>query len=63
MKAAENNLARSHIIDLCSASKLSDTKTLNFLLSCGEEVNKKKSIFGTFALLEAVKYFSEEKYL
>lgn len=51
MKAADNNLARSHIIDLCDASKLSDVKPLNFLISCGEEVNGKKTIFGTFALI------------
>lgn len=36
MKAADNNLARSHIIDLCEASHLADTKPLNFLISCGE---------------------------
>lgn len=35
MKVASNNLARSHIIDLCEASKLSDIRPLNFLLSCG----------------------------
>lgn len=51
MKVADNNLARSHIIDLCDASQLADVKSLNFLISCGEEVNNKKSIFGTFALI------------
>ena len=51
MKVAENNLARSHIIDLCEASHLADIKPLNFLISCGEEVNGKKTIFGTFALI------------
>lgn len=36
MKVAENNLARSHIIDLCEASQLPDIKPLTFLISCGE---------------------------
>jgi hypothetical protein len=36
MKAANHNLARSLIIDLCDASKLADVKPMNFLLSCGE---------------------------
>lgn len=36
---------------------------MNFLLSCGEEINKKKTIFGTFPLLEAVKAFQENKNL
>lgn len=57
IKIACNNLARSHIMDLCDASKVSDSKTMNFLLSCGESVNKKKTIFGTFALLESIKCF------
>ncbi len=51
MKVANHNLARSLIIDLCDASKLSDVKPMNFLLSCGEQINKKKSIFGTFPLI------------
>jgi len=38
-------------MDLCDASKEADSKTINFLLSCGEDINKKKTIFGTFALL------------
>ena len=48
-------------MDLCEASKKADTNTINFLLSCGEEVNKKKTIFGTFPLLEAVKAYEKEK--
>lgn len=36
---------------------------MNFLLSCGEEINKKKTIFGTFPLLEAVKAFEKSKNL
>ena len=60
MKVASHNLARSHIIDLCDAAKLSDTKPLNFLLSCGDEINGKKTIFGTFALLESIKAFSTQ---
>lgn len=51
IKVANHNLARSHILDLCEASKLADSRKMNFLLSCGEEINKKKTIFGTFALL------------
>lgn len=51
IKIANHNLARSHIMDLCEASKVADPKKMNFLLSCGEEINKKKTIFGTFALL------------
>ena len=51
IKIANHNLARSHIMDLCDASKLSDSKNMNFLLACGEAINKKKTIFGTFALL------------
>lgn len=57
LRVACHNLARSHIMDLCEASKEADSKNMNFLLSCGEEINKKKTIFGTFALLEAVKAF------
>jgi hypothetical protein len=44
-------------MDLCEASKQADTSNINFLISCGEAINKKKTIFGTFALLEAVKSF------
>jgi hypothetical protein len=44
-------MARSQILDLCEASKKSDLNSMNFLISCGENLNKKKSIFGTFALL------------
>lgn len=44
-------------MDLCDASKEADSKNINFLLSCGEEINKKKTIFGIFPLLEAVKSF------
>ncbi len=51
IQIASHNLARSHIMDLCEASKEADPKKMNFLLSCGEELNKKKTIFGTFALL------------
>lgn len=51
LKVAGHNLARSHILDLCEASKRSDARTMNFLISCGESVNKKKTIFGRFALL------------
>ena len=51
IKIANHNLARSHIMDLCDASKQSDSKNMNFLLACGEAINKKKTIFGTFALL------------
>ena len=61
IKVAGHNLARSHILDLCEASTLIDTKPLNFLLSCGEDINNKKTIYGTFALLEAVKSFQIEK--
>jgi hypothetical protein len=60
MSMASHNLARSHIMDLCDASKLSDTKSMNFLLMCGEEVNKKKTIYGTFPLLEASKAFADK---
>lgn len=63
IKIACHNLARSHIMDLCEASKTSDSKTMNFLLSCGQEINKKKTIFGTFALLEAIKAFEKSKNL
>ena len=59
MKIASHNLARSHIIDLCDAAKLPDPKSLNFLLSCGDEINGKKTIFGTFALLESIKAFAQ----
>ena len=59
IKIASNNLARSHIMDLCEASKEADPKKMNFLLSCGEEINKKKTIFGIFPLLEAVKSFEK----
>lgn len=60
MSMASHNLARSHIMDLCDASKLSDTKSMNFLLMCGEEVNKKKTIYGIFPLLEASKAFADK---
>lgn len=63
IKIACHNLARSHIMDLCEASKESNSTTMNFLLSCGEEINKKKTIFGTFALLEAIKAFEKGKNL
>lgn len=59
MKIANNNLARSHIIDLCEASKLADVKPLNFLISCGEEVNEKKTIFGIFPLIEAIRSYEK----
>ena len=52
-------MARSQILDLCEASKNSDIQAMNFLISCGENINKKKTIFGTFALLEAVKSFKK----
>jgi ankyrin repeat protein len=50
-------------MDLCEASKEANSETMNFLLSCGEEINKKKTIFGTFPLLEAVKAFEKNKNL
>lgn len=59
IKIACHNLARSHIMDLCEASKEADPNKMNFLLSCGEDLNKKKTIFGTFALLEAVKSYEK----
>ena len=61
MKVANHNLARSLIIDLCDASKLSDVKPMNFLLSCGEQINKKKSIFGTFPLIYIILIYATQK--
>jgi ankyrin repeat protein len=48
-------------MDLCDASKEADSKNMSFLLSCGEAINKKKTIFGTFALLEAIKSFEKNR--
>ena len=50
-------------MDLCEASKEADPKTMSFLLSCGEEINKKKTVFGIFPLLEAVRAFERERNL
>ncbi len=34
---------------------------MNYLISCGDSVNTKKTIFGTFPILEAVKSFRKER--
>jgi ankyrin repeat protein len=43
-------------MDLCEASKKGDKNAINLLINCGQDINIKKTIFGTTPLYSSVVY-------